>query len=192
MFGFPLTRTISTAWTVKVWLYIALGGLVLGVAVFGAGYGFGHGAGKEAGLKELQAFRDVQAKHDLNAQIELTRLNRELAKKEQAHVAEVAKLNAVFLAERKADKLADARRAAEYRSGERKLRFAVNSCSTTGQTRAGPSGTGASGPGTAELTGDVAAALDTLASRGDAAIKRANALSDWTDSALKLCNGDRR
>lgn len=191
MFGLDGSKVLGLGLSLKVWACIMAGAMIVLLATFGAGYGFGHGSGEVAGLTskqaEVDALKAAAARHAAADAQATAKANAEAREKERKHEQEVADIRAQHAREDAAARAADARAIADLRNGNQQLRFRVASCGASGPSPFGVPGGGADDATYAELAPETGAAVYAIAADGDAAIRQANGLIDWAESAMKVC-----
>lgn len=191
MFGLDGSKVLGLGLNLKAWAYIMAGAMIVLLATFGAGYGFGHGSGEVAGVNskqaEVDALKAAAARHAAADADATAKANAEAREKERKHEQEVADLKSKFAADQAAAHAVDARAIADLRNGNEWLRLRVTSCGAAGPSPLGVPGQGADDPAYAQLAPETAAAVYGIAADGDAAIRQANGLIDWAESAMKTC-----
>ncbi len=171
----------------KVWA--AAGGLLFLVLLFGVGYGFGRADGLETGAAALDKYKDEVRERERVQFDLLIAVQDQYRELEREHETNVANLRAEYARANTEAQSMDSRVIDDLRSGIKRLRVQVASCSAdTNSGSSGPSSGGANGAGAAELTGAASEHLWRIAADGDRAIRKLTALQDWARSAVKLCN----
>ena len=108
--------------------------------------------------------------------------------KEVAHAEQVSTLRLDFARREASARALDEARARELASGARRVRLPVARCGPAA-TAPGAAPSGVDGAGSAELPGEVAAALDGIACACDKYARQVTGLQEWARAAVRLCNG---
>lgn len=173
------------------WAYVGAAVLIAALAVFGAGAGIGWGLGassatkdaaeKAAKLAEAVSKEKQEQLRQLNAANER---NREL---ERTFDARVAAALADYNKQEGHEQATDAVAAADFRSGNDRLRLPVRTCGAAVAAAAEGAAAGADGQAGAELAPAAAEALYSIAADGDTGIRQLGALQEWAQEAVRLC-----
>lgn len=164
------------------WLGIAVAIVVSLFLAFTAG----HFQGKlEASKDAEKAAQKLAEKH----RQEIARRDATTLKKEQDHAKEVSDLRTTYAAENARKAAADAVVIAQLRAGERRLRLSVTPGSCAPSAPAAASAAGADAAPRAELDPETGAALYSIVSDGDGAIRQLSALQEYTLKLYNTCNG---
>lgn len=152
-------------------------------------WGFGNGIAHEKVTSQAEIAK-IQEQH--NADLALAEQAKDEAEAKAAHIQDMTNRQLADLSNKYQEEIANEKqaaeiRAAQYRSNERRLRVAVQSCSASGGKVPGSAGTGpvADGSGTAELSPEAAASVVTVADDADRVVNKLSALQDYVSTVLK-------
>ena len=171
----------------KVWTILGAAALAVALAVFGAGTGFGYAWGTGSANDKAAKLAEQVAKEKLAQQTALNAANERNRTREREHDQEVSDLRARLATAEGREQATDARAAADFRSGDDRLRLPVRTCSTAVADAAQSAAARADAEARAELAPETSAALYGIAADGDAAIRQLTGLQEWAESAVKLC-----
>ena len=190
MFGFalPVLGTVAKALWTKAWPFVV--GALVAALLLALGYTWGHSKAAKEGLKALHAQEKASLERWGEALELIRKIENGLTELEKRYEASTAAILAEWNRERQEDRAFNERRYAELRSGALRLRVPVNpssvACPAT-PASAESAASGADGPATAELDGEVAARVLAITDDGDAAIKQLIALQKYTNQLYETC-----
>lgn len=173
--------------SLKVWAVLSAAALAVALAVFGAGTGFGYARATSSAAEKAEKLATQVAAEKLAQQSALNAANEHNRNLERTHDQEISDLRTRLAAAEGKEQATDARAAADFRSGDDRLRLPVRTCSTAVADAAESAATRADAEARAELAPETSAALYTIAADGDAAIRQLTGLQEWAESAVKLC-----
>ena len=175
------------------WAYVGAAVLVAALALFGAGAGVGWGMGSSSATeKAAEAARKLaesvakEREDRLKALNVANERNREL---ERSFDERVSLAITAFNQREGHEQATDAVAAADFRSGNDRLRLPVRTCGAAVTAAAEAATRGANGETGAELTPKAAEALYSIAADGDTGIRQLAGLQAWAEEAVKLCGG---